>query len=57
MQEELTFIDLLVNKYNLMTISSYAKANNVSQPYISRLVKECKIEYIDINNTKFILSD
>lgn len=54
---ELEMIDILVNKYNPMTVSEVAKKKGVKQPYISKLLKEGKLMYLKFGSQKLIICE
>ncbi len=57
MDIELIMLELLVMKYNPMSISDLARKKNVSQPAISKQLKDGKIMYIQFGSTKIIIGE
>lgn len=57
LSEEIQMIEILVNKYNPMTVSDLAKKQNVSQPAISKRLKKGKLMYIELGSCKLILGE
>ncbi len=57
MDEELSMIQILVNKYNPISISDLAKKRGVSQPAISKQLKKGKIMYLQFGSAKIIIAE
>ena len=57
MDIELEMLDILVNKYNPMTVSDVAKKRGQSKAYISKLLKQNKIMYLQFGSQKLIICE
>lgn len=57
MTQELEMLDILVNKYNPMSISDLARKRGVSQPAISKQLKNGKIMYLNLGSSKIIIGE
>lgn len=57
MTEELEMLDILVNKYNPRSVSDYAKEVGKSQPYISKILKQGKIMFLQFGSIKLIIDN
>lgn len=55
MDEELEMINILVNKYNFMSVSEYARKENISQPAALKRLKGGKVMYVEMIGRKFII--
>lgn len=55
MDEELEMLNLIVNKYNFLSVSEYARQQNISQPGALKRLKSGKIMYIEMIGRKFII--
>ena len=53
--EELEMINLLVNKYNFMSVSEYARKIGKSQPAALKRLKNGKVMFIEMIGRKFII--
>jgi hypothetical protein len=53
--EELNMIDVLVKKYNFLSVSQYARKENISQPGALKRLKSGKVMYIEMIGRKFII--
>tara|TARA_R110002050_G_scaffold59870_2_gene133325 strand:- start:2007 stop:2243 length:237 start_codon:yes stop_codon:yes gene_type:complete len=57
MDVELGMLELLVMKYNPMSISDLARKRGVTQPAISKQLKEGKLMYIQFGSIKIIIGE
>lgn len=55
MHEELEMIELLVNKYNFISVSQYARNHKISQPGALKRVESGNVMYIEMIGKKFII--
>lgn len=55
MDEELNMLDILVNKYNFMSVSQYARKEKISQPAALKRLKTGKVMYVEMIGRKFII--
>jgi len=55
MDEELEMISILVNKYNFLSVSQYAKRENISQPAALKRLNSGKVMYVEMIGRKFII--
>ncbi len=55
MDEELNILNLLVNKYNFLSVSEYARKENISQPASLKRLKSGKVMYVEMIGRKFII--
>ena len=55
MDEELDMLNLIVNKYNFLSFSQYAKKENISQPGALKRLKSGKVMFIEMIGRKFII--
>ncbi len=53
--EELEMINLLVNKYNFLSVSEYARKESISQPAALKRLKTGKVMFVEMINRKFII--
>jgi hypothetical protein len=53
--EELEIVNLLVNKYNFVSVSKYARNEGISQPGALKRLKNGKVMYIEMIGRKFII--
>tara|TARA_R110002012_G_scaffold304591_1_gene508158 strand:+ start:457 stop:690 length:234 start_codon:yes stop_codon:yes gene_type:complete len=53
---ELEMIIHLVNKYNFMSVSQYARSKSISQPAALKRVKSGKVMFIEMIGRKFIIN-
>jgi hypothetical protein len=53
--EELEIVNLLVNKYNFVSVSQYARNEGISQPGALKRLKNGKVMYIEMIGRKFII--
>lgn len=53
--QELEMINILVKKYNFMSVSQYARKENISQPAALKRLKSGKVMYIEMIGKKFII--
>jgi len=51
---ELNILQSLVQKFELKTISNYAKKNNISYNGVKKMIKEERIQNFSINGIKYI---
>ena len=56
MTEELQMIDLLVNKYNFLSVSQYARAESISQPGALKRLTTGKVMFVEMIGRKFIIN-
>jgi hypothetical protein len=54
--EELEMINILVNKYNFISVSEYARQNNISQPAALKRIDRGKVMYVEMIGKKFIIN-
>ena len=54
--EELEMINLLVKKYNFVSVSDYAKLNGISQPAALKRLQNGKVMYMEMIGRKFIIN-
>lgn len=57
MDVELDMIHTLVTKYNPMTISDLARKRGVKPSYISKLVKNGKVMFLEFGSQKLIIGE
>lgn len=57
MTEDLEMLNLLVNKYNPISVSEYARRNNISQPAALKRLKTGKVMFIEMIGKKFIIDN
>ena len=55
MDEELEMINILVNKYNFLSVSEYARKEKISQPAALKRLTTGKVMFIEMINRKFII--
>jgi hypothetical protein len=55
MDEELEMLEVLVNKYNFLSVSEYARKEKISQPAALKRLKTGKIMFVEMINRKFII--
>ena len=55
--EELEILDLLVNKYNLVSPSEQARQKGITQPAALKRLKTGKVMYLEMIGKKFIIND
>lgn len=55
MNIELEMINHLVNKYNFISVSQYARDNSISQPAALKRINKGKVMYIEMIGRKFII--
>jgi hypothetical protein len=55
MDEELQMMAILVNKYNFMSVSEYARKEKISQPAALKRLKTGRVMYLEMINRKFII--
>lgn len=55
MNEELEMINLLVNKYNFLSVSEYARKENISQPGALKRLRSGKVMFVEMIGRKFII--
>lgn len=55
MNEELEMISLLVNKYNFLSVSEYARKENISQPGALKRLRSGKVMFVEMIGRKFII--
>ena len=53
--EELAMINLLVNKYNFISVSEYARKEKISQPAALKRLQTGKVMHIIMIGRKFIV--
>ena len=53
--QEMEMLNLIVNKYNFMSVSEYARKENISQPAALKRLKTGKIMYVEMISRKFII--
>ena len=57
MEQELRMLQVLVNKYNPMSITDLAKLRGISQPAISKKLKNGKLMYLQFGSVKLIICE
>ena len=55
MDEELDMLNTIVNKYNFLSVSEYARREKISQPGALKRLSSGKIMYIEMIGRKFII--
>jgi hypothetical protein len=55
MDEELQMMAILVNKYNFISVSEYARKEKISQPAALKRLKTGRVMYVEMINRKFII--
>jgi len=55
MDEELEMMNILVNKYNFLSVSEYARKEKISQPAALKRLKTGKVMFLKMINRKFII--
>jgi|TARA_R110000822_G_scaffold286336_1_gene407691 hypothetical protein len=55
MTEELELLKILVKKYNLVSVSEYARNQGISQPGALKRLGNGKVMYIEMIGRKFII--
>ena len=53
--QELKILNQLVNKYNFVSPSQYARKENISQPAALKRLRSGKVMYIEMIGKKFII--
>lgn len=53
--EELEMLNLIVNKYNFLSVSEYARQESISQPGALKRLKSGKVMYVEMIGRKFII--
>ena len=53
--EELEMLNLIVNKYNFLSVSEYARQESISQPAALKRLKTGKVMFIEMIGRKFII--
>lgn len=55
MDEELEMLNHIVNKYNFLSVSQYARKENISQPAALKRIKRGKVMFVEMIGRKFII--
>lgn len=55
MHEELEMLNHLVSKYNFVSVSEYARKENISQPGALKRLKTGKVMFVEMIGRKFII--
>jgi len=55
MDIELEMLNHIVNKYNFLSVSQYAKKENISQPAALKRIKKGKVMFVEMIGRKFII--
>ena len=55
MHEELEMIEILVNKYNFISVSQYARNHKISQPGALKRVDSGNVMFIEMIGRKFVI--
>ncbi|WP_435415889.1 hypothetical protein [Polaribacter aestuariivivens] len=53
--EELEMLNLIVNKYNFLSVSQYARKEKISQPAALKRLNTGKVMFVEMIGRKFII--